>query len=131
MTALTENRRIERSAERNAPGELRDPSLVALWKHWQEMRPEGGLPLRTAIEPIRFPRLLPRMFIIQVTGEPPVFSYTLVGEENIEAHGSSFKGRDARDLDEPWPGYGASLHDFYSYVVARRDAVTPWRRAAR
>lgn len=123
MAALQENRRIEQSAQRIAPEELCDPALVAFWQHWLEKRPEGGLPLLSAVDPIRFPRLLPRMFIIQVTGEPPVFSYTLVGEENIDAHGSNFKGQDVRDLDRPWPGYGASLHDFYSYVAAGREAV--------
>ena len=123
MAALQENRRVEQSAERIAPAELRDPALTGFWHHWLEKRPEGGLPLRSAIDPIRFPRLLPRMFIVQVSGEPAVFSYTLVGEENIEAHGSSFKGKDVRDLDGPWPGYGASLHDFYSYVVACREPV--------
>jgi hypothetical protein len=123
MAALQENRRIEQSAHRIAPEDLRDPALVAFWRHWLERRPEGGLPLRSAVDPIRFPRLLPRMFVIQVTGDPQVFSYTLVGEENIDAHGSSFKCRDVRDLDDPWPGYGASLHEFYSHISARRDAV--------
>lgn len=123
MAALKENRRIEQSSERIAPADLRDPSLIALWRYWLDKCPEGGLPLRSEIDPIRFPRLMPRMFIVNVVGEPPVFSYALVGEENIEAHGSSFKGQDLRNLDGPWPGYGASLHEFYSYVAARRRPV--------
>lgn len=123
MALLQENRRIEQSSQLIAPGDLNDPALLAFWQHWQEVRPEGGLPLRSDIDPIRFPRLLPRIFIVEVAGEPPAFCYTLVGQRNIEAHGASFKGKDVRDLDGPWPGYGASLHEFYSYVAAGRKAV--------
>lgn len=123
MAVLQEKGRVEHSASQIAPAELGDPALVALWRHWLEKCPQSGLPLRGDVNPIRFPRLLPRVFIVQVAGDPPAFTYSLVGEENIEAHGSNFKGRDIRDLDGPWPGYGASLHEFYSFVVAGRDAV--------
>ena len=123
MAIPQENRRVEQSAHRIAPAELSDPALVALWRLWRENRPKEGLPPRGSIDPIRFPRLLPNVFIIQVTGDLPVFTYSLVGEENIEAHGSNFKGMDVRDLDSHWPGYGASLHEFYSFVVAGREAV--------
>lgn len=81
------------------------------------------MPTRDDIKPWRFPALLPRIFMIRVTQGPLAFTYSLVGDENVEAHGLNFTGVEVRSLDDLKPGYGASMHDFYSRVYRRRKPM--------
>lgn len=123
LERFKENRRVEHSATAISPCELGNAALRELWAHWEERRPENGIPERPQVDPLRFPRLLPQIFILKVEENPPSFVYSLVGEANIEAHGANFTGLDVRELDRAWPGYGASLHDFYTFVAGGKRAV--------
>ncbi|MBX3504494.1 MAG: PAS domain-containing protein [Parvibaculum sp.] len=114
---------VQNGARLIAPAELSNAELRELWRYWLAKRPGDRLPVYGNMDPIRFPRLLPRTFVIRVGREPVSFTYTLVGEANIEAHGTNFKGRDVRDLDATWPGYGASLHEFYTLVTGKAEAM--------
>lgn len=114
---------VQNGARLIAPAELENAELRELWRYWLAKRPGGGLPAYGDMDPIRFPRLLPRAFVIRVGREPVSFTYTLVGEANIEAHGTNFKGQDVRELDKRSPGYGASLHEFYALVTGKADAM--------
>ncbi len=107
---------VERSAGIIVPGELRDPDLRGLLRYWEERCDDGCVPARADIDPLDFPRLLPRVFMVRVEHDPLSFVYSLVGEENIEAHGYNFTGMDVRELDRIGPGYGSSMHSFYSLV---------------
>jgi hypothetical protein len=123
LDSFRENRRVEHSATAIAPRDLADTALRELWAHWEECRPADGIPARSQVNPLRFPRLLPQVFIMKVEESPTSFVYSLVGEANIEAHGANFTGLDVRDLNKTWPGYGTSLHDFYTFVAGRKKAV--------
>lgn len=123
LDRFREDRRVEHSATAISPRDLGNAALRELWAHWEERRPENGIPERPQVDPLRFPRLLPQVFILKVEESPTSFVYSLVGEANIEAHGANFTGLDVRELDSIWPGYGSSLHDFYSYVAGRKEGV--------
>ncbi|MBX3446728.1 MAG: PAS domain-containing protein [Parvibaculaceae bacterium] len=114
---------VQNGARLIAPAELGNAELRELWRYWLTRQPAGRLPAYGDMDPIRFPRLLPRSFVIRVGRDPLSFTYTLVGETNIEAHGANFKGQDVRELDKRWPGYGASLHEFYTLVTGTADAM--------
>lgn len=118
--ALRKNALVEESARLLALDELPEPSLQEVLAYWEMKRAEREMPSRDDIVPTAFPRLMPRMFMVRV-GEGPTFTYSLVGSENIEAHGGNFTGMDVRDLDRKWPGYGTSMHRFYASIVQRRQ----------
>ena len=118
MAALQENRRIEQSAERIAPAELG----MRRWSASGSIgSASGGLPLRSAIDPIRFPRLLPRMFIVQVRAS--LRSSTIRWSARRTSKPTAQASRARMSAISMVPGYGASLHDFYSFVVAGREPV--------
>lgn len=121
--AVREDRRVERSSRLVPLGELDDPALGNLLRYWEARRNGSDMPARADINPVHFPRLLPHVFMVRVDCDPLAFVYSLAGDENVEAHGHNFTGMDVRELDCWWPGYGGSLHEFYSHVVRCRKAV--------
>ncbi|GMV63430.1 MAG: hypothetical protein AMXMBFR74_25980 [Parvibaculum sp.] len=118
--ALSRIAPVEESARFLALDELPEPSLRQVLAYWEMKRAGREMPSRDDIMPTAFPRLMPRMFMVRV-GEGPAFTYSLVGNENIEAHGENFTGMDVRDLDRKRPGYGTSMHRFYASIVQRRQ----------
>lgn len=115
--AAGKSRRVEHSARLVEPDELSDPAFGQLLHYWEARRGGRHIPARADIDPVHFPRLLPSIFMVRVDHNPLAFVYSLAGGENVEAHGRNFTGMDVRELDGWWPGYGSSLHDFYSLVV--------------
>lgn len=112
--------RVEESAELIAFDKLSEPSLREIAQHWETARKGHDMPGRADIHPAHFPRLLPRIFMIRVATEPLSFTYSLVGGENVDAHGRNFTGMEVRELDDLWPGYGTSMHNFYALVLRER-----------
>jgi len=110
---------VEESAHLLALDDLGDSSLQQVLAYWETKRAGREMPSRDDIVPTAFPRLMPRMFMIRV-GEGPTFTYSLAGDENVEAHGENFTGIEVRDLDRKRPGYGTSMHNFYASIVRRR-----------
>lgn len=117
--SLRKNHPVEESAHLLVLDDLSEPSLQMILAYWNEKRAGREMPSRDNIVPTAFPRLMPRMFMIRVE-EGPSFVYSLVGNENIEAHGGNFTGMDVRDLDRKWPGYGTSMHRFYTSIQRHR-----------
>lgn len=117
--ALRKNATVEESARVVTLDEVADPELRKLLSYWEQKREGRDMPSRDDIVPTAFPRLMPRMFMVRVE-EGPSFVYSLVGNENVEAHGGNFTGMDVRDLDRKSSGYGASMHRFYAEIAAQR-----------
>lgn len=114
MDMFGEMNRIERSAGVIAPEELSEPPLVEMMRYWETKRAGRDLPCRADIDPAELVPFLRRIFMIRVGREPLSFIYSLVGDDNIEAHGRNFTGWKVRDLDQISAGYGATMHDFYT-----------------
>ncbi len=66
-----------------------DRRLDALYKYWQDRRKPPGFALRSDIDPLDIPRLLPIVFLIDVLERPRRFRYRLLGTEL-----TAFAGRD-------------------------------------
>ncbi len=84
--------------------ELSEPlhqSLKDLLAYWLSKKGERMAPPRSAINPADIVRHLPTIAIINVTGDPPRFSYRLFGTALAEAYGQDLTGRflDEVDLD--------------------------------
>lgn len=110
---------VEENARIVALDEVIDPGLRELLTYWERKRAGRGMPAREDIVPTAFPRLMPRMFMVRVE-EGPDFTYSLVGNANVEAHGGNYTGMNVRELDDKSPGYGTSMHRFYSSIVKSR-----------
>ena len=46
------------------------PTIRALYDYWVSVHPPGGLPGRQHIDPIAIPRLLPHLFMVDVSRDP-------------------------------------------------------------
>ena len=58
--------------------------LRALFEHWQNLRNENGVMVRSTLVPENIPKLLPYLFIMGVEKNPTRFQYRLIGS-HIEA----------------------------------------------
>lgn len=116
---LRKSTSVEESARIVALDKVTDQALRSLLSYWEQKRGGREMPAREDIVPTAFPRLMPRMFMVRVE-EGPAFTYSLVGNANVEAHGGNYTGMNVRELDEKSPGYGSAMHRFYSSIVKSR-----------
>ncbi len=75
--------------------ESASPKIKALFDYWRSIHPdpghpEAGLPGRQHFDPMDIPRLLPNIWMIDVSHDPLRFRMRLVGTEIVR-----FTGRDA------------------------------------
>lgn len=73
--------------------------FVSLLTYWDEKRHGQAAPLRTAIDPIEFPALLPGIFVMEVIDGPPLdFRFRLVGTDIIGGLRANFTGKTLREV---------------------------------
>lgn len=122
MEALAGNNGcVEESASLIALKDLSEPPLIEMAHYWETKRAGRKTPLRSDMNPAHFVRLMPRIFMLRVGHDPLTFTYSLIGDDNVQAHGRNFTGCNVRDLDNIWPGYGTSMHNFYALVSRRAN----------
>lgn len=82
--------------------ELGHPEHRALFDHWQAHRRGEGVPLRSSFDPLQFHRSMPRMAIIERSGdaETPTFRYRLAGTEIARRAGRDPTGKRFDELYE-------------------------------
>lgn len=91
------------------------PKIQAILSYWQSRRPGNRLPGRQHLDPIDIPRLLPNIWLIDVTHNPMRFRMRLVGTRVVAYAGEDNTGA---WIDEKWPDYNdAALRQ----VVAQRN----------
>lgn len=80
------------------------PILDAAFEYWLSKKCGPEIPLRSAIDPVEIPRLLPHLMLLDVLREPLDFRYRLIGE-GIQANITpGFRGKTHRQLDGKGPG---------------------------
>ena len=101
------------------------PKVRQLYDYWTSIHPASGrLPGRAHFDPMRVPRLLPHLVLVDVEGRPPRFRYRLIGTRMVEALGANFTGQwldEAHASDDGSPKFPR-----YSGVVT--SGVPDWRR---
>lgn len=71
-----------------------DPILASALAFWASSRPEGGLPTREEIDPLRIPpKLFPYLVLADVVTDQGRVRYRLVGHEMVHRWGMNFAGR--------------------------------------
>ena len=94
-----------------------------LFRSWQELHPAADrLPGMSKFDPMRVPRLLPNIFLMDVERDPLRFRFRLVGEAIVESGGPGRRGAYVDEL--PRTNRGAYLHDQLSDLV--RDRQPQW-----
>ncbi len=92
-----------------------DPKLVQIARQWRDAAGARRMPARRDIDPVRFRRLLPFVFLVDVEGPPLRFRYRLIGTGI-----TGFTGRDltGQAVDERTYGpYAALAHAFFAIPV--------------
>lgn len=80
------------------------PILDAAFDYWLGKKSGPEIPLRSAIDPVEIPRLLPHLMLLDVLSEPLDFRYRLIGE-GIQANITrGFRGKTHRQLEGKGPG---------------------------
>lgn len=96
------------------------PTIRALYDYWLSVHPPAGPPGRQHIEPTAIPRLLPNLFMVDVSRDPLRFKYRLMGTEYARLIGRDLTGR---YLDEVHPGFhGEILHQYTEAAELGRPA---------
>ena len=72
--------------------EIADPEIERLVDTWLRLAGDGPLPDKSGFDPLEHPRLLPRMWIYQLTDDRRDFIGRLCGEEIRHVWGRSTKG---------------------------------------
>lgn len=89
--------------------------------HWRELAPGPGLlPGRQHFEPMRVPKLLPNLWLLDVVaGTPRRFRYRLLGTRLVEA---GIPGRPGEFIDEPGPhADAAAVRRLFEAVADGRE----------
>lgn len=84
--------------------EIDRPSSAALTElvaYWESKRHGAALPTRSAIEPTEIPRLLSKVFLVEVLDGGEDFRYRLAGTEVDSLHGQSLSGKRVGDISSP------------------------------
>ena len=95
---------------------ISSPLLRELYDYWLERRGDRAAMLRSDLDPVAIPRLLPHLILSDVADGGRSIHYRLVGTNIVEAHGSDYTGLTVEQLTQ-----GATL-DFtrrlYGEVVS-------------
>jgi hypothetical protein len=100
-------------------------SCGRLHRCWLSIHPEPDLlPGRRHFDPVMVPRLLPRLWLLDVRRAPLRFRYRLVGTVHIETGGEDPTGQ---WLDETHPAFAASPA-FPQYRAVAQDRMIAFYR---
>jgi hypothetical protein len=108
------------------------PDIAAIIAYWTRIAPPGRLPGRQHLEPLDIPRLLPKLWLLDVIAAPesPLlwhFRYRLVGTMMVEGFGCDPTGR---LLHQAWPNIAARGGTYHHYVDVVRQPRISFRRGA-
>lgn len=103
-----------------------DPRIKELVSHWNGLRPDGGLPGRQHLDPVRIPSVLANIWLVDVQREPMRFRFRLVGTRVVE-----FLGRDptGRWIDDVYPSFTGTPVEM-EFVACATTGELRWRRGA-
>lgn len=77
---------------------IADAEQRALFDWWLATRGDRGMPARADFDPIAHPRALPRIFLVEISPEPPHFLNRLCGTEIDEQQGYPMTGRNFEEV---------------------------------
>ena len=98
------------------PEDLGDDDLGRLARYWFELAAEaGGVPPRSAFDPARIERLLPRLIVVEHVGGQD-FRYRLLGTEVDRFTKARYTGKRTSEIEGHGPGN--RIHALYVATLA-------------
>src|SRR5262245_46601200 len=73
--------------------ELGSPRMFELYDYWLGLRHGHAMPSRADIDPVRIPRHLQNLLLVDVLHDPLRFRYRLIGTRVVDATGEDRTGR--------------------------------------
>jgi hypothetical protein len=104
------------AADARNSDEITHPTLVAIYRYWDNKRRGRAMPQRADIDPTEIVRLLPYIFMVDVERDPLRFRYRLIGTAICEFLGRDFTGRMV-DATNYRPEQAAELQKINGTVV--------------
>lgn len=78
--------------------QIAHPKLQRLLRYWDDKRGDRPMPARRDIDPFDIPDLLPHVFLVDVSYDPPVFRIRLAGTEVNRLLGEEVTGKTTDEL---------------------------------
>src|ERR1043165_4353887 len=79
----------------------RYPEIAEVLDYWRAKKGDREFPSRADIDPLEFPRALPRVMMVEVSYDPLEFRYRVAGTGLFAMHGQELTGKLARELQPP------------------------------
>ncbi len=102
------------------PDAITDPVLSALYRYWAKLRKSDGIPLRSDLDPMEIPQLLPYVLLVECHDDGRRIKFRLVGTD--VAFGSDPTGRFLQDAVPKGP-YGAHIIELYRFAANTETAL--------
>jgi len=109
------------------PLDFAAPPIRTFWAYAAGCRGERGLPERRRFDPMAVPRLLPHLWILEITGDGSRLRYRLAGSAMVDALGFDPTGRTIEDIVSAKANVN-STQSLRRYWTSMRDGVATWRR---
>jgi hypothetical protein len=103
--------------------DLTDPMVLEILNYWYARRGDRLMPRPQDMDPVDFARHMPNLMMIQVDHDPFALTYRLIGEEVTQVHGTNYRGRSVKDVNEVRSDLGSLLHELYKAVALLRRPV--------
>jgi hypothetical protein len=98
-----------------------DGRLLELHAYWLSICRNGEIPLRKDFSPATIRKLLPSVFLIEVTGEPREFRFRLVGTAFAQAAGREITGLLTSGVFPP--DFNLEVLEHWGSVVEKRKPL--------
>ena len=95
--------------------------LRELLDYWKDCRSDGEVPLRTDVDPIDIPQLLPHLCLVDVLDGGDDYKFRVVGTAVVDGIGEDWTGKTAREVE--FDGRYPDVSDQYRKVVETRAPV--------
>ncbi len=106
-----------------APEALEAPELRELLEFWHKARDGMPLPCAGTLDPVKIPRHLSQIFLLNVAHDPLRFEFRIIGEGPTHAFGLNASGMKVEEIEFGGLEAGKMMHESYSWIVAQRKPV--------
>lgn len=79
--------------------EIASPQLLDLVAYWSSRSGDGGVPARSAFDPVDIPALLPALSLVELIGESRQARFRVYGTEIVRNFGYDLTGKTLEEAD--------------------------------
>ena len=95
-----------------------DERLGDLVRYWRGKQVDGRLPARNDIDPLELRALMGQLFLVDVSGDPSAWRYSLIGTNIAERAGADGTGKSIGEIFQA--EYAPAVFRAYRYTIDER-----------